>query len=189
MKHLILYLPAQISSKDDHRVTSIKEIISQPSCTCRGLFQIYLQICLLPIYKESFQWKNIRYGEGMYRRSLLLCVCVCVCVCIQLLSWVWLFATPWTEACQAPQSMGFSRQKYWNGLPFPSPGDLSDPGIKAESPPSPELGDGFLSTSTTVWPSANHWGLLGHTGVWTQVLWKELGTNKYNTSTLCKSTI
>ena len=80
MKHLILYLPAQISSKDDHRVTSIKEIISQPSCTCRGLFQIYLQICLLPIYKESFQWKNIRYGEGMYRRSLLLCVCVCVCV-------------------------------------------------------------------------------------------------------------
>ena len=40
------------------------------------------------------------------------------------------FATLWTVACQAPLSMGFSRQEYWNGLPFPSPGDLPDPGIK-----------------------------------------------------------
>ena len=37
-------------------------------------------------------------------------------------------ATPWTVACQAPVSMGFSRREYWSGLPFPSPGDLSDPG-------------------------------------------------------------
>ena len=40
----------------------------------------------------------------------------------------------WTAACQAPLSMGFSRQKYWNGLSFPSPGDLPDPGIEPESP-------------------------------------------------------
>ena len=39
------------------------------------------------------------------------------------------FATPRTIAYQAPQSMGFSRQEYWSGLPFPSPGDLPDPGI------------------------------------------------------------
>ena len=39
-------------------------------------------------------------------------------------------ATPWTVACQAPLSMGFSRQEYWSGLPFPSPGDLPDPGIE-----------------------------------------------------------
>ena len=38
--------------------------------------------------------------------------------------------TPWTVACLAPLSMGFSRQEYWCGFPFPSPGDLSDPGIK-----------------------------------------------------------
>ena len=38
--------------------------------------------------------------------------------------------TPWTVACQAPLSMGFSRQEYWSGLPFPSAGDLPDPGIK-----------------------------------------------------------
>ena len=42
--------------------------------------------------------------------------------------------TPWTVACQAPLSMGFSRQEYWSGLPFPSSGDLSDPGIKPGSP-------------------------------------------------------
>ena len=47
-----------------------------------------------------------------------------------------LSVTPWTVACQAPQSMEFkfSRQEYWSGLPFPSPGDLPDPGIKPWSP-------------------------------------------------------
>ena len=43
-------------------------------------------------------------------------------------------ATPLTIACQAPLSMGFSRQEYWSGLPFPSPGDLPDPGIEPRSP-------------------------------------------------------
>ena len=43
-------------------------------------------------------------------------------------------ATSWTVACQAPLSMGFSRQEYWSGLPFPSPGDLPDPGIEPRSP-------------------------------------------------------
>ena len=46
------------------------------------------------------------------------------------LSRVRLFATLWTVARQAPLSMGFSRQEYWSGLPFPSPGDLPKPGIK-----------------------------------------------------------
>ena len=45
-------------------------------------------------------------------------------------------ATPWTVAHQAPLSMGFSRQEYWSGLPFPSPGDLLDPGIEPRSPTS-----------------------------------------------------
>ena len=45
-----------------------------------------------------------------------------------------LFATPWTVAYQAPPSMGFSRQECWSGLPFPSPGDLPDPGIESRSP-------------------------------------------------------
>ena len=46
------------------------------------------------------------------------------------LSHVWLFATPWAAACQAPLSMEFSRQEYWKGLPLPSPGGLPDPEIK-----------------------------------------------------------
>ena len=41
---------------------------------------------------------------------------------------------PWTVTCQAPLSMEFSRQEYWSGFPFPSPGDLSDPGIEPRSP-------------------------------------------------------
>ena len=64
-----------------------------------------------------------------------------------------LFAIPWTVAYQAPPSMGFSRQEYWNGLPFPSPGDLPDPGIEpgcatlqanalpSETPGKPKWGD------------------------------------------------
>ena len=62
---------------------------------------------------------------------------------VQLLSHVRLFATPWTIAHQAPLSMGFSRQEYWSRLPFPSPGDLPDPGIK---PASPALACGFFTT-------------------------------------------
>ena len=52
---------------------------------------------------------------------------------VKALSRVQLFATPWTVAHQAPPSMGFSRQEYWSGLPFPSPGDLPDPRIEPRS--------------------------------------------------------
>ena len=50
------------------------------------------------------------------------------------LSRVRLFATPWTVAHKPPLSMAFSRQEYWSGSPFPSPGDLPDPGIKPRCP-------------------------------------------------------
>ena len=59
-----------------------------------------------------------------------MCVCVRVCVCVQSLSHVRLFVTVWTVAHQAPLTLGFPRQEYWSGLPFPPPGDLPDPGIK-----------------------------------------------------------
>ena len=62
-------------------------------------------------------------------------------------SHVRLFVTPWTTAHQAPLSMGFSRQEYQSGLPFPSPGDLPDLGIKSESFASPELAGKFFTTS------------------------------------------
>ena len=53
---------------------------------------------------------------------------------VKSLSHIRFFATPWTVAHQATPSMGFFRQEYWSGLPFPSPGDLPDPGIKPRSP-------------------------------------------------------
>ena len=69
-----------------------------------------------PNPKENFlSLKQVRVGEGEVAQSL---------------SRVRLFVTPWTVAYQASLFMGFSSQEYWRGLPFPSPGDLPDPGIK-----------------------------------------------------------
>ena len=62
------------------------------------------------------------------------------------LSRVQLFVTSWTVAPQAPLFMGFPRQEYWNGLPFPSPRDLPDPGIEPVSPASPMLAGRFFTT-------------------------------------------
>ena len=59
------------------------------------------------------------------------------------------FATPQTIAHQAPVSMGVSRQEYWSGLPFPLPGDLSDPGIEPKSYMSLALAGGFFTTSAS----------------------------------------
>ena len=66
-------------------------------------------------------------------------------------SWpVQLFETLWTVVCQAPLSMGFSRQEYWSGLPFPSPGvGIPDPGIKLESLTSPALAGRFFINNAT----------------------------------------
>ena len=64
-------------------------------------------------------------------------------------SHAWIFANLWTIARQAPLSMGFSRQEYWSGLPFPPPGDLPDPGIEPVSLISPALAGRFFITSAT----------------------------------------
>ena len=65
-------------------------------------------------------------------------------------SHVHLFVTLWTVACQAPLSLGFSRQVYWSRLPCPLPGDLPDPGIRPRSPAAPALQVDSLPL--------NHWG-------------------------------
>ena len=77
---------------------------------------------------------------------------VCVCVRVNVLSHfsrVWLFVTLWTVNCQAPLSMGFSRQGYWRGLPCPPPGDLPDPRIEAVPLTSPTLAGVSFTTSAT----------------------------------------
>ena len=55
--------------------------------------------------------------------------------------------TPWTGSCQAPLSMGFPKQEYWSGLPFPSPGDLSEPRMELSTLVSPALTGGFFITA------------------------------------------
>jgi hypothetical protein len=102
----------------------------------------------------------------------------------QSLSCVQLFATPWTLAHQFPLSMGFSRQEYWSGLPFPSPGDLTNPGIEPKSPVSSALqtdslptepsgksslglGGGFLKTKFIGQGFFSaHWGVFKDTNAW-----------------------
>ena len=70
-------------------------------------------------------------------------------------SHVWLFATLWTVALQAPLSMRFCRQEYWRGLLCPPPGDLHDPGIEPMFLMFPELAGGLFITSTT-WEAYIH---------------------------------
>ena len=99
-----------------------------------------LQHCRRILYQLSYQegrTKSIFMGLGVCfeysphydnRRELMSIV-----VLVQSLSCVWLFATPQRIACQDPWSMGFPRQECWHGLPFTSPGDLPNPGIKPMS--------------------------------------------------------
>ena len=88
--------------------------------------------------------------------GVCVCVCVCVClcvfVCVCVLSHVWLFVTSWNVACQAPLSMGFSRQECWSALPFPSPGDRPNPRIEPASLASPA----WILYQYTTWEAQGH---------------------------------
>ena len=103
-------------------------------------------ILLLGIYPQNTDSRD-QYGSvhcsiihsSKKRETTCLSVegCVYVCVCARVLSpfsHVRLCVTLWTVACQAPLYMGFSRREHWSGLPFPSAGDLPDPGIEPRSP-------------------------------------------------------
>ena len=96
--------------------------------------------------------------KGLVRHAYYRCVCV--------LSRIRLFATVWTVVHQVPLSMEFSRQRYWSGLPFPTPGDLPNPGIKPVSPVAPVLqadslplshqGSPWVSPRTLIFGQNNH---------------------------------
>ena len=107
------------------------------------VFNIYIYIALdkYNITVGRILWiSGIAFFFGKSFQAL--CGCVCVCVCTQSLSCVQLFVIPRTVAYQVPLSIGFPSQEYRNGLPFPSPGDHPDPGIKIMSlmSPAPALG-------------------------------------------------
>ena len=112
--------------------------------------------CVCP---NSAQWVST---TGLLWQLLGTQCNVCACYC---LSRVQLFATPWTVAQQAPLSMGFSRQEYWSGLWFPSPGDLPYSGFKLTSLISPALAVGFFTTSAT-WEAPGNGILALSWGCW-----------------------
>ena len=110
-------------------------------------FFLHVGIRMLGSYEQSrfmHWWKN-QLPLPFSSKTL------CVCVCAQSLCHVQLSVIPWTVAHQPPWSTGFSRQEYWNGLPFPTPGDLPHPGTEPTSLVSPALVGGFSTTE----PSGN----------------------------------
>ena len=72
------------------------------------------------------------------------------------------FVTPWKVVCQVPLSMGFPRQEYWSGLPFPPPGNLPNLGIE---PASPALAGGFFTTEQSGKSTNLNWGEFLHAGI------------------------
>ena len=107
----IIFIP--LTSKTRHR--ALVPGFCRYSCPCEQGRKIKITNKWLRV----FGFLGIQWDQRLHAKSL---------------SRVRLFVTPWTVAHQAPQSMEFSRQEYWSGLPFPSPGDLPDPGIKPGSP-------------------------------------------------------
>ena len=126
-------------------------------CTAKWFNYMYVCLCVC-VYKNHF-WilshyrllQDIAYSSLCYTVTLdpcclsILNIVECI-VHVCMLSHVWLFATPWAIAHQAPLSLEFSRQEYWSGLPFPPPGDLPNPGIELTSLTSPALAGRFFIT-------------------------------------------
>ena len=86
-----------------------------------------------------------RWGNNMAACDYCWLWLLMISMYLYVLGCVWFFVAPWTVVCQARLSLGFSRQEYWRGLPFPTPGDF----LKPTSPLCPALAGGFFTTSTT----------------------------------------
>ena len=101
----------------------------------------------------ELEWNQTYFTQCLRKFVIHSCLGMKVCA---VLSNVQLFTTPCTIVCQASLPMEFSRQEYLIGLPFLSPGDLSNPGIKPEAPVSPTLAGRFFTTSAT-WKAQTVW--------------------------------
>ena len=95
------------------------------------LFQFGFVLFPFLLWLPRLRLPNICWLEEVRVGTLVLLLLILSCF-----SHILLFAIRWSVVCQAPLSTGFSRQKYWSGLPFPLPGDLPDPGIEPSSPTS-----------------------------------------------------
>ena len=108
----------------------------------KGPFCLHLALpSMHPGVSRSFLSPKQKSSKGVTSVSIF-----CPCLCVYMLSHVHLFVTAWTEACQVPLHVEFSRQEYWSGLPFSTPGDLPNPGIEPASLTYPVLASGFFTT-------------------------------------------
>ena len=98
------------------------------------------QLLFLVLWQPSKSIGHTRYSECVYLHT---------CICAHALSRVRLVATPWTVSCEAPLSMGFSRQEYWSRLSCPPPGDLPNPRIEPVALVSPALAGRFFIIQAT----------------------------------------
>ena len=107
---------------------------------CKPLFNAAL-------FTKVRTWKQSKYAliDEWINKNQYMHVCM-----VSHFSLLQLFAILWTIACQAPLSMGFSRQEYWSGLSFPLAGNLPDQGIKPVFPVTPVLVGGLFTTSATL---------------------------------------
>ena len=122
-----MYVPHILDPVTCHRTRRLF-----PCLGCHEEWWIHEYWCMYLF--EGYFCLDICPGVGFLGPMVSLFVLFLWKVKVKLLSRVWLFATPWTAASQASPSMGFSRQEYWSGLPFHSPGDLPDSGIEPGSP-------------------------------------------------------
>ena len=115
---------------------NVKSVTSLPLLNIKAFSLLSIYSCNIQIDKQVSQlsvvYDAIKYREIHIKRGML-------GMYTQLLIHVQFIVTPWTVASQAPLSMEFSRQEYWSGLPFPSPGSLPYPGIKPTSLALPAL--------------------------------------------------
>ena len=131
-----LQLPASLpfSAADSYPADFQWHVHSQAEFSCLHQDPRYLTV---PNIAQTF-WKRVGNYKPLFPKDFLLwrscmCVCVCVCVCVNCSVVSDSFVIPGTVARQALLSLAFFRQEYWSRLPFPSPGDLPDPGMEATS--------------------------------------------------------
>ena len=116
----------------------------------------------LSVLHASFPFCPIKLNYVAKTLKVTLPGACLMCPWTQSHSHVWLFATLRMVTCQAPRSMGFSRQEYWSGLLCPTPGDLLNPGVKPTSPVSPALQVGSLPLSPQGSPICFYFSTFAH---------------------------
>ena len=126
-----------------------------------------------PLFSDPFCRFDFRCRLSLHESNRICIMCECVLICFSLTLYVrlsvWLSATLWTVSHQVHLSMGFSRQEYCSGLPFPLPGDLPSPGMEPESLTSPALAGRFFTSSPP--KEAQNWHQWPHIDLHTRIHW------------------